>query len=63
MILPRRRKTSGRWPLIAATALAATGVFFAWTLFRRDKGANLTEDELREVEAFEENERRKRGSR
>lgn len=60
MAFSRRRKASTRWPLIAASALAAAAAFFAWAILLRERDTALTDDELREVEAFDEYERRKR---
>jgi hypothetical protein len=59
MSIIRRRKAAARWPLITAMTLAAAAAFFAWAFLVREKEAALTDEELREVEAFEEYERRK----
>ena len=55
-----RRKRAARWPVLLAMALAAAAAFFAWAFLLRDNEVSLSDDELREIEAFEEYERRKR---
>jgi len=60
MSLLRRKKAAARWPLISAVAVATAAAFVAWTFLVREKDAALTDDELREMDAFEEYERRKR---
>ena len=60
MSLLSRKKAAARWPLMAAMTLAAAAAIFAWAYLVREKDAALTEEELREVNAFEEYERRKR---
>jgi hypothetical protein len=61
MTLPHRRRKSSSWPLLAATTLAVAAGLVAWSLFFRE-AKELSEDELREMEAFEEYERKKRSS-
>ena len=60
MSLLRRKKAAARWPLISAVAVATAAAFLAWTFLREKDAAAPTDDELREMDAFEEYERRKR---
>ncbi len=59
MSILRRKKSAAQWPLLTAMALATAAAFFAWAFLIREKDAALTDDELSEVNAFEEYERRK----
>lgn len=56
----RRQKAAARWPIVLAMGLAAAAAFFAWAFLVRDNDVSLSDEELREIEAFEEYERRKR---
>ena len=55
-----RRPKAARWPIILAMTLATAAALFAWAFLLRDKEVSLSDEELREIEAFEEYERRKR---
>lgn len=55
-----RRQKASRWPVLLAMALAAAAALFAWAFLLRDGEVSLSDEELREIEAFEEYERRKR---
>ena len=56
-----RRKSRARLRLIAATILAGAAAFVAWSLLLKES-KSPTEDELREIEAFEEYERGKKSA-
>jgi hypothetical protein len=60
MIFGKRRKLSSRWPYLTAAFLAGAAAYVVLRLFFRDFDS-LTDDQVREVEAFEEYERRQRG--
>jgi hypothetical protein len=60
MTFPRRRQSSARWPLLGAAVLAASAAAVTWMLFLRKESNALSDEDLREIEAFEEYERRKR---
>jgi hypothetical protein len=59
-VFRRRRSVAARWPWLLAAVTAGAAAYVAWSLFLR--GGDLTDDQVREIEAFEEYERRKRAS-
>ena len=53
----RRRTMISRWPFWTAASLAVAAATVAWALLRKSR-SEPTDDERREVEAFDEYERR-----